>query len=639
MEIRILMLEDVPTDAELIARELRKAGIAFSSLRVEQREAFVHALDEFRPDLILADYKLPAFDGLSALRIARDKCPEIPFLFVTGTLGEETAIESLKEGATDYILKDRLSRLGAAVLRAMKDAADKARHQQMEEALQESEERFRLISTSAQEAIVIMDPDAKISYWNPAAARIFGYGADETLGQDLHTKLVPERYHLAFRDGFAHFSATGEGPVIGRIQEVYALRKGGEEFPVELSLSAVKIKGQWNALGIMRDITERKQAEQALRKVNRALKTLSSCNETLIHASNQAELLQDMCRVIVEVGGYRAVWVGFAQRDETLSVTPMAQYGFANDYPDQAGISWSANEKGCCPTGMAIRTGEIQMVGDAPSHPGLAPWRNTIEKHGLASVLALPLREGDLTFGALTIYSSETQAFDPEEIRLLNELASDLSFGMVTLRTRAERMEALGRLGRSMEGTIQAVAATVEMRDPYTAGHQRRVAELAAAIANELGLDQDRVHGIHLAGIIHDLGKINIPSEILSRPGRLSEIEYSLIRTHAASGYEILKDVEFPWPISQMVLQHHERLDGSGYPNGLRGEEILLEARILIVADVVEAMTSHRPYRPGLGLEAALKEISGNRGKLYDPAAVDACVKLFREKGFSFTPA
>lgn len=638
MKLRILMLEDVPTDAELVERELRRAGIDFTSIVVEEREAFIHALDEFHPDLVLADYRLPAFDGLSALHIAREKSPEIPFLFVTGTLGEETAIESLKNGATDYILKDRLSRLGAAVQRAMKDAAEYARRKQTEQALLESEERFRLISTFAQEAISMMRPDGRIAYWNPAAEKAFGYSASEALDQDLHELIVPKRYREAFRQALTHFAVTGEGAVVGKTTEVNALRRNGEEFPVELSLSAVRIKGQWHALGIMRDITERKQAESALRKVNQALKTLSNCNETLIHATNQAELLQDMCRVIVEVGGYRAAWVGFAERDESASVTPMAQYGFADDYPQRAGITWSGNEKACCPTGMAIRTGEIQVVENALSHPGLAPWHDTVKQFGLGSALALPLREGDVIFGALTIYSAEIHAFDGEEIRLLTELASDLSFGMVTLRTRAERMEALGRLGRSMEGTIQAVAATVEMRDPYTAGHQRRVAELAAAIATELGLEPDRVRGIHLAGIVHDLGKINIPSEILSRPGRLSEVEYSLIRTHAASGYEILKDVEFPWPIAQMVLQHHERLDGSGYPKGLRGEEILLESNILVVADVVEAMTSHRPYRPGLGLEAALREISNNRGRLYDPAAVDACLNLFREKVFAFSP-
>ena len=175
-----------------------------------------------------------------------------------------------------------------------------------------------------------------------------------------------------------------------------------------------------------------------------------------------------------------------------------------------------------------------------------------------------------------------------------------------------------------------------EMRDPYTAGHQSRVAQLALALATQIGLPQEQAHAIYLAGVVHDLGKILIPAEILSKPGRITDIEYSLIKTHARAGYEILQGIDFPWPIAQMVLQHHERQDGSGYPQGLKGEAILLEARILAVADVVEAMCSHRPYRTGLGIETALKEIERGSGKEFDAQVVTTCLTLFRDQGFSF---
>ena len=180
------------------------------------------------------------------------------------------------------------------------------------------------------------------------------------------------------------------------------------------------------------------------------------------------------------------------------------------------------------------------------------------------------------------------------------------------------------------------MAFALEMRDPYTAGHQQRVADLACAIANEMGLSEKQTNGIRTAAMIHDIGKICIPAQILSKPGKLNEIEFSLVKAHPGIGYDILKNIEFPWPIAQMVLQHHERIDGSGYPSGLAGSEILLEARILAVADVVEAMASHRPYRPALGLDKALEEISKNRGVLYDPEVTDACLKVFRKKGFEF---
>ena len=185
---------------------------------------------------------------------------------------------------------------------------------------------------------------------------------------------------------------------------------------------------------------------------------------------------------------------------------------------------------------------------------------------------------------------------------------------------------------KSLQGIIQSISLIIETRDPYTAGHQRSVANLARAIALVMGLPPERIEGIRLAATVHDLGKISIPAEILSKPTRLTEAEISMIRIHPRSGYEILKKVEFPWPIAQIVLQHHERIDGSGYPQGLRGPDILLEAKILGVADVMDAMCSHRPYRAGIGIEKALAEISQNRGILYDPEVVDACLKYFQEK-------
>ncbi|HEY5582496.1 MAG TPA: HD domain-containing phosphohydrolase [Rhodoferax sp.] len=193
------------------------------------------------------------------------------------------------------------------------------------------------------------------------------------------------------------------------------------------------------------------------------------------------------------------------------------------------------------------------------------------------------------------------------------------------------------QLRTSLLDSITALAAIVEMRDPYTAGHQRRVAQLAIAIAHELQLPQEQVEGVHLAGVVHDVGKIRIPAEILSKPGKLSALEFSLIQEHSQNGYEILKSIAFPWPIAQIVQQHHERLDGSGYPQGLKGDQILLEARIVAVADVVEAMSSHRPYRAALGINSALKEIERGRGTVYDAAVVDACLRLFAEKRFVFS--
>ena len=204
--------------------------------------------------------------------------------------------------------------------------------------------------------------------------------------------------------------------------------------------------------------------------------------------------------------------------------------------------------------------------------------------------------------------------------------------GLVTDIT--DRKKSVDQLRKALVDTIQAIASIVESRDPYTAGHQRRVADLAAAIAAEMGLSVELIEGLRMAGVIHDIGKVSVPSDILNMPRKLTDIEFSLIKTHAKSGYEMVKDIEFPWPIARMILEHHERINGSGYPNGLTGDRLLLESRILAVADVVEAMATHRPYRAALSLDVAMDEITKNRGVIYDPDAVDACLRLFREKGY-----
>ena len=205
-------------------------------------------------------------------------------------------------------------------------------------------------------------------------------------------------------------------------------------------------------------------------------------------------------------------------------------------------------------------------------------------------------------------------------------------------KAEVELNKTLKNLRKALRTIIQVLISAVEARDPYTAGHQVRTADLARSIAMEMKLSSEQVDGIRMAGAIHDIGKLSVPAEILSKPTKLTDIEYALIKEHPKRGYELLRDVESPWPLAQIVLQHHERLDGSGYPEGLKGDEIILEARIMAVADVVEAMASHRPYRPGLGLRAALEEISENRSRLYDAAVVDACLSLFHEKNYQFQP-
>ena len=301
-----------------------------------------------------------------------------------------------------------------------------------------------------------------------------------------------------------------------------------------------------------------------------------------------------------------------------------------------AKVTWADDARGEGPTGTAVRTGEAQVNQNVATDPHMAPWRAEMLKCDLKSIIALPLKTRSEVFGALALYAKEPDAFGPEEVTLLTELAADLAYGISAQRDHAGRETALVTMQENLRSTVQAIATAIEMRDAYTAGHQHRVAALAIAIAREIGLTEEQIEGLFLAATIHDVGKINVPTELLSKPGKLTALEYQMLQTHVQTGYEIMKGINFPWPIAQIILQHHERLDGSGYPRGLKGEAILPEAKILAVADVVDAMTSRRPYRELLGVEAAMAEIVQNKGRLYDPAAVGACVDLFRNKGFNF---
>jgi PAS domain S-box-containing protein len=753
-KIRILILEDVPSDAELEILELQNAGLVFTSLRVDTRDAFEQALDEFKPDIVLADYRLPSYSGHDALAYTRSTHPRIPVIMVTGALGDVAAVDLLKMGARDYVLKDGLKRLAPSIKRTLSaeqgirsrklaegkylalfteatdgivlindstaqvidcnpafermcgrtldelkimkiwelspkdklealksiflnvqekgsdsnselelqkpdgtirpiDISAKLIHLHdhsfiqviirditerlcAEMALRDSEDKFHSITASAQDAIIMINNEGKICYWNAAAEKIFGYPAQETLGLVLHDLLTPERYLDEFRKGFSYFKETGEGPIVGKTLELAGLRKDCTEFPIELSLSAIKRDGLWYAIGIIRDITERKRIENALLRANRALKTLSEGNLALVRATNETELLREVTKILVEKGGYPFAVVDYAENDLEKVITPMAWFGTEESRYWAEHLSWADTEYGQLPVAKAIRSGATQICHDIANDPAFRPWRDAALTRGYVSNIALPLSGDGRTFGGLSIYASKTESFDDDEVRMLEELANDLAYGIITLRVRVEHEQHATILRQSLEQSIQAIAGTVEARDPYTAGHQRRVGVLAIAIAEEMGLPKEQINGIHFASIIHDLGKIRIPAEILSKPGKITDIEYMLIKTHPQAGYDILKDVEFPWPIADIILQHHERLDGSGYPQGLKGAQILFESRIIAVADVVEAMSSHRPYRPTLGGEAAIDEIKRGRGSAYDSVVVDTCLRLIVDKGFQF---
>jgi putative nucleotidyltransferase with HDIG domain len=379
---------------------------------------------------------------------------------------------------------------------------------------------------------------------------------------------------------------------------------------------------------------------QLLEKQEWALSTLSEVAATLARADSTDRLVKEVCDAIANQGKYLLAWIGMAENDDLKTVTVMGGAGPAHEFMNNLGDSWSKESpEGLGPAGICIRTGESYILDDIEKEQGFLAWRDRAKQFGIRSAVACPVPDGDEhPFGVLVVYSDIPNAFGSSELQLFESLAKEVGFGVKSIERQHrldiqihEKEKTQERLAGALRSTIEAMSKTMEWRDPYTAGHQKRVALISMALAKKLGLESDAVQALYMAAMVHDIGKVAVPAEILTKPTHLTDLEMKMVQEHAETGYQILKDIPFPWPIADMVHQHHERLDGSGYPKGLSGDEISQGARILAVADTIEAMSTHRPYRPARGLASAMEEIRAEAGSKLDTKVVDAAFELLKE--------
>lgn len=374
--------------------------------------------------------------------------------------------------------------------------------------------------------------------------------------------------------------------------------------------------------------------EVSFERMRSAYSTIIRCQDVIVAAESEMEIYRGICKILVEEGPYKLAWIGSVDNDSQKRVTPLAQEGFKRGYLTSINISWGDNLYSQGPTGRAIREGREHIIKDIMTDINYLPWREKAREYGYRSSMALPIEFDGNIIMVLNVYSDRRDAFKREEVELFQRLAKNIAQGISLLRLKREREVSQKTHYDILLKTIDAFVLAIEKRDPYTAGHQKRVTDLAVAIGKRSGLNREEIEGLRLGALIHDIGKIYVPGEILNRPGKITKPEFDLIKLHSEIGREIISGIDFPWDIEKMIAQHHERMDGSGYPRGLKGEEIIIEARIIAVSDVVEAISSHRPYRPALGIAAAMEEIKEGRGKKYDPRIVDLCVELFEREEF-----
>jgi PAS domain S-box-containing protein len=467
---------------------------------------------------------------------------------------------------------------------------DITERKQAEEALKESESKYRLLADNVNDVIFILDMNLKFTYVSPSTKILRGYEPEESVKLSLTETLAPSSMELAMKT----ISDIMELEKMKKIEinefrtiPLEVMRKDGSTVWTEVKFTFIRDTNEQavGILGVTRDITERKQAEEALRESEEQYRlVVENARESII-------VTRDVDIKVVFANHSAIDTMGYSK--EVLS----SKYFTDLIHPD-----------------------DLNMVVDHHI--------KRLKGEKVPPVYSFRVIRQDGT----VIWCEINAAL----IQWKGKSATLLFLNNITERKQAEGelQQTLESLRKAIGATIQVMVSAVEMRDPYTAGHQLRAANLACAIAREMGLPQDKIEGLRMAGSIHDIGKLSIPAEILSKPTRLTNLEFSLIKEHSRIGYEMLKDVESPWPLAQIVYQHHERMDGSGYPRNLKGDEILMEARIMAVADVVESMASHRPYRAALGVEAALEEIEKNKGIFYDDVVADACLRLFREKGY-----
>ncbi len=596
----IMIVDDVQENLMLLRELLKASGYKVRS--AIDGESALMGIAAKHPDLILLDIKMPGIDGYEVCRrLKQDKTTaEIPILFLSALSETEDKIRAFESGGLDYIAKpfepaEVLARVRTHLeLYRMQNHLEEEVRQRTNELrdvyamLTRLEEQYHSVVQSFEEDFFFYNhnTEGKLTYVSPSVTHILGYEPqeflshftdymtdhpDNSIAKQAFDKVLSGVRHPCYQLQIRHKDGSK------RWLEVKELPVLNNEYQVT------------EVRGIAQDITQRKSTEEALRvQVQKTSVILSSAGEGIFGLDKEGNH--------TFVNPAAASMLGYSEQ-ELMGKPSHRTWHYEHDdgthYPDEE-----------CPIYRTLKTAEPTS--------GEESFIRKDGSHFTVNFTSRPIIEDNQCIGAV------------------------VSFMDVSAQKQAEfsYQQEQEKVKNALKQTVTALASATEIRDAYTAGHQNNVAELSAAIAEEMGLDEQSIEGIRFGGYIHNIGNVYIPAEILNFPGKLDDNRLAIIKTHPEVGCDIIKGVEFPWPVEQIIHQHHERIDGSGYPQGLKGDEISLEAKIIAVADVVAAMMSHRPYRAALSQQAALDEIKQSQGVLYDPVVVDSCVLLFEKKGY-----
>jgi len=610
--MKILIVDDEEIVCTQLEREIRKEGF-----KVEYIISPLSVLEDLKKakrngepyNLLFLNIRMPGMDGFELLEKIRKERLNLSVIFITGYDDEEKAIKAIRLGAYDYLNKPiSLKELHTAIFRVKQKIEREEKKSFSRSVLVVDDEKDlcdhikHKLNKEGYLVIAAYDGDEGLDYFKNNRVDIVI--ADLKMSGISGLEMI--KHCREITDDFISIIITGHGDQETAIE---ALRMGVFNYlkkPISLEELIVSVNKGIDLLFLQRDLSAHK----------RELEIESAINNQ--YANNLEKIIEERIKEIKKLSdAFKATTEGIIITDLKAKIIEvnkamLKMYG-TNNKEDLVGKS------------------SFDLIVPENREKAFAGMKKVMEK-GYAKDRKYHVATKDGRKLPVEMSISIMKGVDSEPIGFVGIVRD------ITDREQAEQklQQSYQKLRKTMEDAIYTIGKIAETRDPYTAGHQLKVSKLAITIAREMKLSEDKIEGIRIASLIHDIGKISVPTEILSKSTTLTDIEFSLIRCHSQIGYDILKSIDFSYPVAQIVLQHHERLNGSGYPNNLKGDKILLEARILGVADVVEAMSYHRPYRPALGIDKALEEISKNKGILYDPKVVDACLRLFKEKGFKF---